>query len=83
MRSGRLVASTLVTPRGDRAGRGAAMGDLRVLAPGAVAWEDGRITFVGAPEELPSGAEPEILRDATIACAYLPPPGGRPQGLRG
>ena len=48
MTSGRLVAPTLVTPRGNRPARGAAMGDLRTLSPGAIAWEDGHSTGIYA-----------------------------------
>ena len=71
MTSGRLVAPTLVTPRGNRPARGAAMGDLCTLSPGAIAWEDGRITFVGAPEDLPAGPPPEILGGATLAPGFV------------
>ena len=71
MTSGRLVASTLVTPRGDRPARGPAMGDLRTCSPGAVAWSEGRITFVGAPEDLPPGPAPEVVEGATIAPGFV------------
>ena len=64
---GALVAPVLVTPRGDRAVRGAAMDDPSVLAPGAIAWEAGRITFVGAPADLPAGTRADTLAGATIA----------------
>ena len=71
MTSGRLVASTLVTPRGDRPARGPAMGDLLTCSPGAVAWSEGRITFVGAPEDLPPGPAPEVVEGATIAPGFV------------
>ncbi|MFM8998680.1 MAG: imidazolonepropionase [Actinomycetota bacterium] len=69
--NGALVAPVLVTPRGAAGVRGPAMDEPSVLAPGAIAWADGRITFVGDPADLPSDARPEALVDATIAPGFV------------
>lgn len=69
--SGALVAPIVVTPLGDGGVRGPAMDDTLVISPGAVAWEAGRITFVGSPEELPPGAQVETFERATIAPGFV------------
>ena len=68
---GALIAPVLVTPRGTRGVRGPAMDDPLVLTPGAVAWADGRITFVGDPADLPEGVTAERADGATIAPGFV------------
>ena len=69
--SGALIAPVLVTPRGSAGVRGPGMDEPLVLTPGAVAWSDGRITFVGDPADLPGGTAAETLAAATIAPGFV------------
>lgn len=54
--SGALVVDRLVTPVGIAGLRGTDLGEPREIAPAAVAWSAGRITYVGEPDGLPSGS---------------------------
>jgi len=70
--SGALIASTLATPTGPVPAGGAALGDVRVLADGAVAWEDGTITYVGRADGLPGSAgDPQVLRGCTVVPGFV------------
>jgi imidazolonepropionase len=66
---GALVAPTLVTPVGPLPVRGGRLGEPLELRPGAVAWEDGVLTYVGPPEDLP--VEAERLEGVTIAPGFV------------
>ena len=68
--SGAIAATTLVTPRGPGPMRGDDAFPPRQLHGGAVAWEDGVITFVGPAEEL-TGVEFEWLEGRTIAPGFV------------
>ena len=68
--SGAIAATTLVTPSGPGPLRGeGAFPPLR-LHGGAVAWEEGVITYVGPVEEL-TGIEIEWLEGRTIAPGFV------------
>jgi imidazolonepropionase len=67
--SGALAATTLVTPRGAGPLRGAGAEPPIQIHGGAVAWQDGVITFVGPAEDLP--IEPEWLEGRTIAPGFV------------
>jgi len=70
--SGAIVASTVATPAGPTPACGAALGDVRVLADGAVAWEDGAITYVGPADGLPRSADdPEVFRGCTVVPGFV------------
>ena len=70
--NGALVASTLATPTGPAPAGGAALGDVRVLADGAVAWEDSTITYVGPADGLPGSAgDPQVLRGCTVVPGFV------------
>jgi imidazolonepropionase len=67
---GALAATALVTPIGPppiRAGDAAHVLEIR---EGAVAWEDGRITFVGPARDL-AGVEPEWFEGCTISPGFV------------
>ena len=65
---GTLVAPVLVTPVAPPV-RGGRLGEPLELRPGAVAWEDGLLTYVGPPEGLPG--EAERLEGVTIAPGFV------------
>jgi imidazolonepropionase len=70
--SGAIVASSVVTPVGPAPARGAALGEVRALADGAVAWEAGRITYVGPADGLPGpSGEPEVLHGCSIVPGFV------------
>lgn len=66
---GALVAPTLVTPTGPLPVRGGRLGRPLELRPGAVAWEDGVLTYVGPPDGLP--VEAERLEGVTVAPGFV------------
>jgi imidazolonepropionase len=68
--SGAVAATTLVTPVGLAPVRGSHATRVLEVHDGAVAWEDGAITFVGLAAELP-GAEPEWFEGCTIAPGFV------------
>jgi len=65
--SGAVAATTLVTPTSVARGEGPWPVE---AAEQAVAWEDGRITYVGPAEGL-TGAEPEWFEGCTIAPGFV------------
>ena len=67
--SGAIAATTLVTPRGAGPLRGDRAEPPIRIHGGAVAWEDGVITFVGPAEDLPG--EPDWLEGRTIAPGFV------------
>lgn len=70
--SGAIVASVVATPAGPAPARGAALGEVRTLADGAVAWDAGRITYVGPADSLPGSAgEPDVLRGCTLVPGFV------------
>mgnify|MGYP005840763375 CR=1 FL=1 len=65
-----LAASALATPRGPGPLRGPGAVELLELRPGAVAWgADGRVTYVGPPDNLP--IEPEWFEGCTIVPGFV------------
>ena len=66
---GVLITPTLLTCRGPAPRRGAALDDLQIVRPGALAWRDGVITYAGPPEELPDARSGGIIR---VNGAVLP-----------
>jgi imidazolonepropionase len=62
--SGAIVGPTLVTPRGPLPIRGAELGLVDTIPNGAVAWDDGLITYVGPAE----GLERSRAREAKGTC---------------
>lgn len=67
-----MVASTVATAVGPAPARGAALADIRVFADGAVAWEDGTITYVGPADGLPrSAGDPEVIRGCTVVPGFV------------
>lgn len=70
--SGAVVASLVLTPVGTAAARGPAFGSPRAIPSGAVAWREGRITYVGPADELPADAgEPRVFAGATIVPGFV------------
>jgi imidazolonepropionase len=70
--SGAVVGADLVTPRGTGAVRGEALGAPQRIERGAVAWRDGRITYVGAADDLPTDAgDPLVFSGATIVPGFV------------
>jgi imidazolonepropionase len=70
--TGVLVASLVQTPVGPVPVRGDRFGGPLEIPQGAVAWRDGRISFVGSADELPGHAgDPEVLPDATIVPGFV------------
>lgn len=70
--SGALIAGSVVTPLGTAGVRGPALGRPAVHAPGAVAWADGRITYVGDPAGLPAGSpDPEQHLDRMVVPGFV------------
>lgn len=67
--SGAVAATTLVTPRGAGPLRGDRAEPPIRIHGGAVAWEDGVITYVGPAEDLPG--EPDWLEGRTIAPGFV------------
>jgi imidazolonepropionase len=67
--SGAIAATTLVSPRGAGPIRGAGAEPSIRIHGGAVAWEDGVITYVGPAEGL--GGEAEWLEGCTIAPGFV------------
>ena len=65
--SGAVAATTLVTPASVARGDGPWPVE---IAEQAVAWDDGRITYVGPADEL-TGAEPGWFEDCTIAPGFV------------
>jgi imidazolonepropionase len=65
--SGAVAATTLVTPTSIARGDGSWPVE---TAEQAVAWDDGRITYVGPVDEL-TAAEPEWFEDCTIAPGFV------------
>ena len=65
--SGAVAATTLVTPPSVAAGSSPLPLE---TSEQAVAWEDGRITYVGPADEL-TGAEPEWFEGCTIAPGFV------------
>src|SRR5262245_29564699 len=65
--SGAGAATTLVNARSIARGFGPWPVE---TAEQAIAWEDGRITYVGPADEL-TGAEPEWFEDCTIAPGFV------------
>jgi imidazolonepropionase len=70
--SGAVVAALVVTPRGTDAVRGDALGAPSRIEHGAVAWRDGRITYVGPAEDLPGDAdEPLVFSGGTVVPGFV------------
>jgi imidazolonepropionase len=70
--SGAVVGALVVTPRGDAALRGAALGRPSTIRDGAVAWRDGSITFVGRADDLPADAgEPLVFSGSTVVPGFV------------
>jgi imidazolonepropionase len=67
--SGSIAAQTLVTPTGPGPVRGSALDEPLVIERGALAWEEGRITYVGPAEGCPGS--PEVLEGRTIAPGFV------------
>jgi imidazolonepropionase len=67
---GALAATTLVTPTGPPPIRGGDAAHVLEVREGAVAWEDGRITFVGPARDL-AGVEPEWFDGCTISPGFV------------
>jgi len=65
--SGAVAATTLVTPASVARGDGLWPSE---TGEQAVAWEDGRITYVGPPDGL-TGAEPQWFEGCTIAPGFV------------
>jgi imidazolonepropionase len=68
---GALFARTVVTPRGPNPIRGSELGKPVVIRRGAVAWDEGLITYVGPVDGLPGGVRPEVLEGCTIAPGFV------------
>jgi imidazolonepropionase-like amidohydrolase len=68
--SGALAATTLVTPIGEPPVRGADATRVLEIPNGAVAWEDGAITFVGPADEL-TGVAADRFDGCTIAPGFV------------
>ncbi len=68
--SGAIAATTLVTPGGPGPLRGERAMPVRQIHGGAVAWEEGVITYVGPAEGL-GGVEIEWLEGRTIAPGFV------------
>ena len=69
---GVCVTPTLVTCGGRAPRRGAALEDLNVVRPGALAWTDGTITYAGSPEALPERLAADRERIIRLNGAVLP-----------
>jgi imidazolonepropionase len=67
--NGAIAAQTLVTPTGPGPVRGSALGEPLVVERGALAWEDGLLTYVGPAEDCPGS--PEVLEDRTISPGFV------------
>ena len=68
---GALVATTLVTSRGHGPARGRELAEPSVTNGGAVAWEDGVITYVGPADGLPRAVSAETLEGCTLAPGFV------------
>ncbi len=68
---GAVVASHLVTPAGSGPVRGDAAGQVLQIPDGAVAWEDGDITYVGAAEGMPDPTWVQGFEGCTIAPGFV------------
>jgi len=66
---GALAATTLVTPIGPPPIRGGRAGQVLEIPQGAVAWEDGRITFVGPADDL--DVQPQWFEGCTISPGFV------------
>ena len=69
--AGALLARTVVTPRGRPPVRGSDLGRPVVIEGGAVAWQDGVISYVGPADGLPDDVRPEVLEGCTIAPGFV------------
>jgi imidazolonepropionase len=70
--SGAVVGALVVTPVGTGPARGRALAEPARIERGAVAWREGRITFVGAAGDLPGDAgEPLVFSGATIVPGFV------------
>ena len=70
--AGALVAASVSTATGPLPVRGPELGRITESRDGAVAWADGRITFVGPADELPGAAgEPEVLEGRAIVPGFV------------
>jgi imidazolonepropionase len=70
--SGAVVGAIVVTPIGTVAVRGGALADPTTIEHGAVAWRDGRITYVGPADHLPADAgEPLVFSGATVVPGFV------------
>jgi imidazolonepropionase len=70
--SGAVVGALVVTPRGREAVRGDALGAPQRIERGAVAWHDGRITYVGPADGLPGGAgDPLVFSGGTVVPGFV------------
>ena len=67
---GALAATTVVTPVGEPPVPGADATRVLEIPNGAVAWEDGQITFVGPADEL-TGVAPDRFDGCTIAPGFV------------
>jgi imidazolonepropionase len=69
---GAVVAGLVVTPIGTSPCRGASLGRPVSIERGAVGWRDGRITYVGAADGLPSDlGEPRVFSGATVVPGFV------------
>jgi len=67
--TGAIAASTLATAAAPGRVQGAALGTPTVIERGAVAWEDGIVTYVGPVEDAPGA--PEVLEGHTIVPGFV------------
>ncbi len=68
--SGALVAPLLVTPTGPAPRRGAALGAVRVLRDAGLAWEAGRLTYVGPARGL-QVRDPEVVEAGLVTPGFV------------
>jgi imidazolonepropionase len=70
--SGAVAAGLVVTPTGTEPRRGASLGRPASIERGAVGWRDGRITYVGPADGLPSDVgEPRVYSGATVVPGFV------------
>src|SRR5712691_1856804 len=68
---GALIARAVVTPQGRSPLRGSDLGEPVVIESGAVAWQEGVISYVGPAHGLPDDVRPEVLEGCTIAPGFV------------
>ena len=68
--SGAIVATTLRGFRGVAALRREGM-EPPAASPGAVAWDNGVVTYSGPAEELPAGLSPDVIEGATLVPGFV------------